>query len=735
MEKSIWDSRVYRAVYNSYQELKALEEAPVSQKGAKAMEQAMRKFQKACEAYLEKREGAKTESGKERFEEIETLYKESMDKGYLLEMGQDAIDNREYDGMTWEDARLRKMDRQAMDRLETVIQEKRKEMAELEGQEISLETAMKMTKANHDLMESCREYQERESRVKLGGEKPKQIQEVLEGLEKRNLDSLRDVKKLREYEGKTWQEVKEVPIPRLEASGKEDKAGANSSIRLKLEKEGKKGFFTEAKEGYTDIGKVFDQYIKHVQDPVLKDKLLENRQVMVDFMEGKTISDVISGDGLRLSRGIEIARQQFTGDKEKLKKDGKLMRCFGEMLIECKQMSMADGNVEIEQGDKVTLRNVATSRMADLLGIERLIAHSEIVEVKVGDRVVKGSFMDFAEGYDANSTDIDVVQKLKEVQAWDSPEMLRDTHDLEIFDLICGQNDRHGGNAFYKVGEMGPDGTRPAIGIMGIDNDLSFGTKVGLDKDGKLESVGRTEATQYINFISEDLADKIMSLNREKLEYAVGDIITKEQLDALELRTEKMKELIQTQMFKVKEDGWNLDQYSKDDPSPEAQRYRKAAESAKYRVNPAGKYPWSVNMAGAGMHTAENSRKKVEDEKKAYQDSLEGIEGMFDEAEKDAAVQYEQDKVEYAQRMKEEQKKEDQRERRGYMTQMEGAKNLFESAEKERAGSDGKEKTDKEKQAKENADKKKKDWTFASKASQKERKTDISISSRKRIVR
>lgn len=734
MEKSFRDSRVYRAVYNSYQELKALEEAPVSQKGAKAMEQAMRNFQKACEAYLEKREGARTERGQERFREIEKLYKESMDKGYLLEMSQEAVDNREYDGMAWEDARQRRLDQQAMNRLETVIREKRKEMEELEGQEISLETAIKMTKASHDLMESCREYQERQSRVQLGGEKPKQIQEVLESLEKRNLDGLRDVKKLREYEGKTWQEVKEVPMPRLEASGKEDKAGANSSIRLKLEKDGKKGFFTEAKEGYEDIGKVFDQYIKNVQDSALKDKLLESRQIIVDSMKGKDIGQVVA-DGAKLSAAIEYARKQFTGDKENLKKDGKLMRCIGEMYIECKHMSMATANVEIGQGDKVTLRNVATSRMADLLGIERLIAHSEIVEVKVGDRVVKGSFMDFAEGCDANSADIDVVQKLKEVQTWDSPEMLRDTHDIEIFDLICGQNDRHGGNAFYKVGEMGPDGTRPALGIMGIDNDLSFGTKVRMDENGRLLSSGKTEETEYINFISEDLADKIMALNREKLEYAVGDIISKEQLDALELRTEKMKELIQTQMYKVKEDGWNLDQYSKDDPSPEAQRYIKAAEDARYRVNPKGKYPWSMNMAGAGKHFSELTRKELEAEKNAYQERLEGIEGMFDEAEKDAAVQYEQDKVDYAQRMREEQKKEDQRERRDYMTRMEGAKNMFESAEKEMADSGGKGKTEQENQAKKNADKKKKDWTFASKASQKERKTDISISSRKRIVR
>ncbi len=726
MEKSIFDSKLYRAVYNSYQALEKLEKSPVTPEGAKKMEETMRNFQKACEAYLAKREGAKTENGKDRYEEIDGLYREYLDKGYLTEMGKDAIGNREYDGMSWEQARDRRADRQAMDRLKATIEEQQREMAQLEKETISMETAPKMLKANQEIIRCCKEYGERESRVHLGD---KEVENVLKGLEERNLNALRDMTKMQEYEGKQWQEVKEVPIPRIEPKGPVQTVGANASVRMKIEIEpGRPGFFTEARESYSDLNVIFDRYVENMENADLKKLLLENRDIIVNAAEEKSRNiDTLIPDGSSLGDCIQTAKKQFTKEKEGLQKNGPLMRCVGEMFKECKASAMAIGNAQLQQGDKVSLRNVATTRMAELLGVERLIAHSQTVEVKLGDRVVKGSFMDMAEGYDAASTDIDVVQKFKEVKDWYSPGMVRDQSDLQIFDLICGQVDRHGANAFYKIGEMGPDGTRPLLGLMGIDNDMAFSPEVRLDDKGKLESIGKTDYTEFMNFISEDMADKIMALDREKLEFAVGDIITEREMDGLVARTEKMKELIQSQMYKVKEGEWNLEHYKKEDTSDEAKKYFEAVESLKKRIDPEKKYPWSMNLLGNAKKIAGKSREVIQNEKEAYAERLDGIENMFDEAEKDAAVQYEKDKVEYAERMKVEQAKEDQRERRQYMTQMEGVSSLFESAEKE--------KMDVKDLLKEETGKEKKAWTFAAKASQTERKTDISISSRLRRVK
>lgn len=727
MEKGRFDSKLYRAVYNSYQALDRLEKSPVTPDGARNMEEAMVTFRKACLDYLAKKEGARTDRGQERYEEIERLYNGYLDKNYLIETSRDAIANREYDGMTWEQARDRQADQKAMSRLKQVIKEGQREMAKLEEETISMETAPKMLKANQEIIRNCQEYMERESRVNSGD---KEAENILKGLEERNLNALRDMKKLREHEGKQWQEVKEIPIPRIEPTGPVQTVGANASVRMKIEIEkGRPGFFTEAKDSYADINVVFDRYLNNLENADLKKKLLENKDIIVNAVgndKEKGIGQLVS-DGATLGRCIEIARNQFTGEKEGHRKDGRMMRCIGEMYKEAKTAYMAISNASLQQGDKVSLRNVATTRMAELLGVERLIARSETVEVKLGDRVVKGSFMEMAQGYDAASADIDVIQKFREVKDWGSPAMVRDQSDLDVFDVICGQVDRHDANAFYKIGEMGPDGTRPLLGLMGIDNDMAFSPLVKMGKDGRLQSNGQTNETEYMNFISEDMADRIMALNREKLEYAVGDIITKEEMDGLVTRTEKMKELIQSQMFKVKEDGWNLDQYSKDDPSPEAQKFVKAVESLKDRIDPAQKYPWSMNIIGKAKKRVEDHVKDVEKEREEYKKGLDAVESMFEEADKEAAVQYEQDKVDYAERMKVEQAKEDQRERRQYMTRMEGVKSMFESEEKKSV--------DVNDFLNEDSGKAKKAWTYASKPRQAERKTDISISSRARWVK
>ena len=90
----------------------------------------------------------------------------------------------------------------------------------MEKETISMETAPKMLKANQEIIRCCKEYGERESRVHLGD---KEVENVLKGLEERNLNALRDMTKMQEYEGKQWQEVKEVPIPRIRA----ERAGAD----------------------------------------------------------------------------------------------------------------------------------------------------------------------------------------------------------------------------------------------------------------------------------------------------------------------------------------------------------------------------------------------------------------------------------------------------------------------------------------------------------------------------
>ena len=113
-------------------------------------------------------------------------------------------------------------------------------------------------------------------------------------------------------------------------------------------------------------------------------------------------------------------------------------------------------------------RNVATSRMASLLGLEELIAKSQTVDItdEATGRLIRGNLMDQAEGIEYANVWEDLINGRV------TSSFLRDVTNLQVLDVLCGQLDRHGGNMMYKV-ENGN-----ITGVQGIDNDAAFGTNV-----------------------------------------------------------------------------------------------------------------------------------------------------------------------------------------------------------------------------------------------------------------
>lgn len=113
-------------------------------------------------------------------------------------------------------------------------------------------------------------------------------------------------------------------------------------------------------------------------------------------------------------------------------------------------------------------RNVATSRMASLLGLEELIAKSQTVDItdEATGRLIRGNLMDQAEGIEYANVWEDLINGRV------TSSFLRDVTNLQVLDVLCGQLDRHGGNMMYKV-ENGN-----ITGVQGIDNDAAFDTNV-----------------------------------------------------------------------------------------------------------------------------------------------------------------------------------------------------------------------------------------------------------------
>ncbi len=193
--------------------------------------------------------------------------------------------------------------------------------------------------------------------------------------------------------------------------------------------------------------------------------------------------------------------------------------------------NIATHTVEMEQGSSITKRNVATWRLAELLGMTELIPASRNVVYK--DRTGKehtGIMMSEAKGQELRTVSTEYEkQSIDRKFSWKGKILLQ-LNSLQIMDLIAGQTDRHSGNIMAGKNEKGE-----VAQMMGIDNDMSFGKltydtisrfKHGpkpIERDGKLT----------LKFIDRKLYDHIMALTDEVLKYAFADLLSPDEMKAL----------------------------------------------------------------------------------------------------------------------------------------------------------------------------------------------------------
>lgn len=565
------------------------------------------------------------------------------------------------------------------------------EFADLRGTRINRENAAKMVEAGQKLTEACRAYsQARAGALTSSGRERLAVIDSLamyqEGL---NLDQVRDMRVMREHEGKTWEQLlcfsmSSAKLPQ----GKREVVGANVNQRFRVEADGRAGFFTEEKivnDIYTEVEKITGRIDEktnrdlktalegnsgYIADRLATSKgknqgFIENgvryvttTSLMCDIGEfwhqmerwsmpkGELGREVVAnGDNLvKASEIIEKYRNQLAeagphiGEKQKKELMGEaiesvlgddeddkdlkklldrnpefLMRAWdysqnapanadvhvyrsaklgliqvramtqdrkqqaaldqaiadGRLAYECSSVSneaiekdsTAKAVGKLSYGDELTARNIATSRMAELLGIGHIVAHSEKMQVLSDDgRVMKGCFMEMAKGIDLNSKDEKVQAMIQQVELTNTPSLVKDFTTLEAFDFICAQNDRHGFNMLYQLSEPDANGKRSIVGIQGIDNDLSFGDEA----DQMSVHQGLMED---MVFIDKELAGKIRDLDRDSLQFALGDLLGKDQIDAMAKRVKKFQKHMKEHMVEIEPGGWDLKEYSLDQPA------------------------------------------------------------------------------------------------------------------------------------------------------------------------
>ncbi|MBR6381048.1 MAG: hypothetical protein IKS07_05165, partial [Lachnospiraceae bacterium] len=198
----------------------------------------------------------------------------------------------------------------------------------------------------------------------------------------------------------------------------------------------------------------------------------------------------------------------------------------------------------LEKGN-LDKRNSAMSTVAELLGVGSVIAPSKSVKVKMGDQVVSGTFMGFANGFDLANLSAD--HPLLKVSAEDmaTPEAIASVADLQVLDFVCGNVDRHSLNMFYQFDMSDPEHPK-FTGVQGIDNDFSFCAYA----DGKFMS-----GIKEMKIIREETAEKLFNLKPEMLRAVLrGYDLSDEEIEGAQRRVDQLKKAVESGDIRVVKD-------------------------------------------------------------------------------------------------------------------------------------------------------------------------------------
>ena len=237
------------------------------------------------------------------------------------------------------------------------------------------------------------------------------------------------------------------------------------------------------------------------------------------------------------------------------------------------KLSQANGTVgsnithHMKEGESLNLskRNVATSRLADLLGLGDLVAKSETATLADADGTSRsGNLMQTARGQEVKSFVVDqfIDQYTGEMAHADNiftfrpfeanmddkvtPEFMQSLMSLQVLDNLAAQVDRHSANYFAEIkdGKLGR--------VQGIDNDFSFTSNTLEHAKSGFDSIGTygkhildKNGDLAVPYMDRSLAERITALDEQVLRDVMADILEPWAIDTLCIRFTKIKTAIQ----------------------------------------------------------------------------------------------------------------------------------------------------------------------------------------------
>lgn len=343
--------------------------------------------------------------------------------------------------------------------------------------------------------------------------------------------------KIIETKDKNGQKVKRF----FKENEKVEEADYKGLIKLQIEK------ITASEKGakISDEEKAENNEMKRILDIIMKS--------VGKMSDEEKDSSFLPDDAERVLERLKMEMSDAAANEvSALEKNPKLYNRLKETIWAVRQnytLSVAaNKGAKIKKGNSVTKRNAATSRLADILGVGDLVVKSHMAKIIIDGKTEYGVIMDEAHGDEMFEVQKMAVNSGKKEITY-SNDAYRRLMNLQIFDTLCAQVDRHEGN--YKVeGEKTRAGFK-VTKFAGIDNDLCFGNlrfkdiaKKGKESYFNMKKITDTNGNFALRTVDEEFAGRILALEEEQLRFQMLDLLDDEELDALVDRIKGVKNLL-----------------------------------------------------------------------------------------------------------------------------------------------------------------------------------------------
>lgn len=135
------------------------------------------------------------------------------------------------------------------------------------------------------------------------------------------------------------------------------------------------------------------------------------------------------------------------------------------------QGKKAAARAGLKDHNNLSKRNIATSLMADILGVDDIVTRTTRMELEINNKKMYGYAMEEAKGYNIDSLPTNILLNMEV-----SPKFIQKLNQLQVLDWISGQIDRHLNNYILDVRQIEAH-KYLLVGLKGIDNDDAFGAR------------------------------------------------------------------------------------------------------------------------------------------------------------------------------------------------------------------------------------------------------------------